>query len=129
MENAGIELRMDFKSFVQAVADTSDDEADVHFVSQSTLLSCNGNLVPHFIGRFEHIDNTFHHISAEVEKRSGIGLGDMPKKNARRSSHSHYLEYFHDQELLTLAVNRYRNDFENFYNQELTMLAARCEKQ
>jgi dermatan 4-sulfotransferase 1 len=106
---------MDFATFVDRVVRIPDRAADLHFRSQASLVTARGTLVPTIVGRFESLPADWARVRAEVARRSGTDLGDLPEKNVRRRDRSDVRRLFDDPRLVARVRARYADDFRLFY--------------
>lgn len=111
--NMGVELGMDFPDFVQKVCDAPDDTADIHVRSQHAILSHDGQLLPHFVGRLEQIERDWAHVRFETHAR-GTDLGPLPHVNIRLGVKTNPMETI-PAPLLQQICLRYERDFRLFY--------------
>ncbi|EDM73229.1 hypothetical protein RAZWK3B_03375 [Roseobacter sp. AzwK-3b] len=110
----GVRPGMPFDAFVQAVAETPDDRADIHVHSQSGILEHQGRLVPDFVGRVETIDSDWAHVAARIEARSGVAMGKLGERNRRVVGGENQGLTMPDK-LRALIFERYKRDFDLFY--------------
>lgn len=102
---------MPFDDFACAVCEIPDDDANIHFVSQSRLLVWRGEVVPEFVGRFERLDADWDRIRAIIFDRTGVRLIDLPRITV--SEHEPYQTYY-SSELRDAVGRRYAEDVERF---------------
>lgn len=114
----GVELGMDFPSFVQKVYDAPDEKADIHVRSQASILTREGRLLPHFVGRVECMEADWDHVRFETSIR-GVGLGPLRHVNARQKDGFDPTEII-PAPTLKLIRERFEQDFKLFYPRELT---------
>ena len=112
----GLTHAMSFGSFLEVVASTSDDELDIHLLPQSKILCLDGQLIPDFIGRFEEMNEDWNKLN-DILKMEGLpNLGILPRKNIRRASDKRDTSYYFENPIFVhTATQRYRDDFETFY--------------
>ena len=91
---------------MKAVAAIPDSDADMHFKSQSALIDGQ----PDYIGRVETIGQDWNHV------QSVFGVGPIGHHN--RTDHAGW-ESFYSPELATIALERYQQDMEQYYEGHL----------
>jgi hypothetical protein len=124
MERMGLERGMPFRRFLEVVAATSDADLDVHLLPQSSILCLDGVPVPGFIGKMEAMGAHWQSLRQRMRQAGLPALGKLPSKNVRRTGNSDLSQYFSNDDLIGLALNRYRKDVEVFYGeQQLEQLA------
>ncbi len=97
---------MSFDEFVRLVARVPDIIADGHFKSQYSSLYRNGKRIPHFIGRFEHLNEDWKSIADK------FGLAELTANN--RTDRSRWMDYYTSRETTELAHQRFKKDIESF---------------
>lgn len=110
----GLERGMDFADFIARVAELPDERCDIHVRSQASILTQNGRLVPHFVGRVEHLESDWEHVCYEVKMRCQTDLGPLPHKN-RRSNADEDANGELTPEIEQMIRGRFAQDFELFY--------------
>lgn len=108
----------DFREFVKKIAVIPDDISDIHFCSQSYLLSTrDGSPIPNcYIGHFETLVEDFEPL------RQKYGFAELEHVNKSSKSGTDWRDYY-DQETAELVYNRYRKDFESYgYKDEFQKL-------
>lgn len=120
----GFTPRMTFPDFVERAARISDEQADLHFRSQASMLSLDGVPVPDFVGCYESLDRDWETVRIRVEERCGTDLGPLPQINVRRRDRSDVPSRFADPGLADLVRERYADDFRLFYPDEMTPAAG-----
>ncbi|MEO1001858.1 MAG: sulfotransferase family protein [Cyanobacteria bacterium J06638_7] len=124
MERMGLERHMPFERFLKVVADTPDEDLDVHLLPQSTILSLNGAPVPCFIGKLEAMTQHWQLLRRRLRQWGLPALGRLPSKNVRRGFDNELSSYFTTDESIRIAQSRYQLDLELFYpEQSLDALA------
>jgi chondroitin 4-sulfotransferase 11 len=98
---------MSFERFARAVAQSPDEEAEPHFLSQHKfIVNHEGTLIVDFLGRFETLDKDFevvrHRLRAPVE---------LP--HLLRSQRGHYRDYY-SPDLAHIIGERYSEDIVRF---------------
>lgn len=88
--------------FVEAVRETPDSEANMHFRSQHKVLYAKGKPLVDFVGRFETLDRDFAHVA----ERTRVNL-TLP--HILRSGSRNYRTYY-DERLKKMVAERYRRD-------------------
>jgi dermatan 4-sulfotransferase 1 len=116
MQFMGFKRHMSFASFIDAVCRTDDEQMDVHFMPQSTILTYRGLLVPKFVGRFEHIQKDWHRLNRRLRSNGFPTLGALPSKNVRRSGKTDLRTLFHSAHLVDRILEKYAEDFSYFYS-------------
>lgn len=102
----GLTERMPFSAFVEAVSAIPDSSADMHFKSQSELIGGE----PDFIGRVESLAEDWRHVQKHFQARP-IVRHNSTKHPEWRSSYT--------PDLREVAIERYRDDMERFYESDL----------
>ena len=96
---------MSFDDFVDAVAEISDEEADVHFRSQHTfIVNRDGNIGVDFVGRFETLGRDFELVCEKLGIPSLILPRVQSVKTPRR-----YAEYY-SRRSRDIVSDRFRED-------------------
>ena len=100
---------MPFREFVEAVYQIPDEAANSHYRSQHVaLLNPEGELIPHYVGRFENLREDF----AYVTRKLGVADCVAPLPHLTRSpvrSGDYY-----DHETRQLVAERFARDFDLF---------------
>ena len=116
MQHMGIHHNMSFESFLDVLIDTPIQRYDVHVLPQSHLLCLGRQVIPKFVGRVEQIDEHWD-ILRNILLREGINVMEsLPQKNVRRSEKNSLKEYFHNDSLISKALQLYGDDVNLFYN-------------
>lgn len=124
MQQMGLQQHMPFDAFVKIVADTTDQDLDVHLLPQSRILCADSLPVPGFIGLMEAMDDHWRLLRRRMRQFGLPPLGKLPTKNVRRGGTADLSHYFGKDALIDLALTRYRQDVELFYpNQPIDALA------
>ena len=111
----GFDKTMTFDAFASKVAGIDDNHADIHFQSQTSMLTVGGRIIPAFIGRFENLADDWRELDAALMNHADIRLGHLEKRNYRRGSTSDLSEYYASNETFALVRQRYADDFRLFY--------------
>lgn len=111
----GFDKSMCFDDFVRRVAAIDDAHADIHFQSQASMLTCDGYIVPAFIGRFENLADDWTVLDAMLRDHAGIDLGHLEKRNYRRGDTADLRDYYANNDIFALTRQRYAEDFRLFY--------------
>ena len=124
MQRMGLERQMPFRRFLEVVAATADADLDIHLLPQSSILCVDGVPVPGFIGQMEAMADHWQLLRKRMRQVGLPALGKLPSKNVRRADDGDLSQYFSDDNLITLARDRYRQDVEVFYGEhQLEQLA------
>lgn len=124
MERMGLRLHMHFQHFLEVIASTADEDLDVHLLPQTSILCLDGATVPSFIGMMESMASHWQLLRARMSQAGLPPLGKLPTKNVRRTSGNDIGNYFCNDSLIRLALERYRQDVELFYgDHQLEQLA------
>jgi chondroitin 4-sulfotransferase 11 len=102
---------MPFAEFVEAVHAIPDEDANLHFRSQHTVV-CDpgGRVMADFVGRFENLRKDF---AVVAEKIGAPGL-ELPHRLKSRRRKSRPYTDFYDKRLKKLVHERYEKDVETF---------------
>ena len=120
MKSMGLTHSMSFGSFLEVIASTSDDEIDIHLLPQSKILCLNGQLIPDFIGCLETMNKDWSVLQKTLRQEGIPRLGKLPEKNVRRGLASRDMpHYFEDPGFIRLVSERYGEDIERFYSNEI----------
>jgi hypothetical protein len=99
---------MSFDSFVEAVVQIPDDDANLHFKSQAAFVTDReGRLLVDFVGKLEHAERDF----AYVIDRLHLGTRSVPHLN--KSVHRDYRTFYTDR-TIEMVRRRYQKDIELF---------------
>lgn len=103
---------MPFATYLAAVAEIPDEQADPHFASQASLLCLGGRVVPDFVGRFERFATDWRAVAAvtglpESLRRVTV-FSDREPENYRHHANAY------TPGLLAIARERYACDFDQF---------------
>ena len=115
MQRMGLERHMPFRRFLEVVVATADADLDVHLLPQSSILCIDGVPVPGFIGQMEAMADHWQLLRRRMRQAGLPALGKLPSKNVRRAGESDLTDHFSDENLISLARERYREDVELFY--------------
>lgn len=115
MERMGLERHMPFERFLEVVANTADADLDVHLLPQSTILCVDGLPIPSFIGKLEAMDSHWRRLQRRMHQAGLPAVGNLPRKNVRRTDVSDLPEYFNSRRRIDLAAHRYADDLALFY--------------
>ena len=101
---------MSFESFVDAVSEISDHEANRHFRSQHSFItdSPSNHLAVDFIGYLERVSDDFRHVSQKCGFQPDIRLPHLGKKKR-----PHYTEYY-TRSMIEKVGRRYDTDIKIF---------------
>ena len=117
MQKMGLSHAMPFSDFLDVVADTSDENLDVHLLPQSSILCLDQQLIPSFVGRLETMTEDWKRLKHQLRREGLPNPGNLPQKNVRRNDNHHDVQiYFNDPGLIRVAAQRYESDFNIFYN-------------
>lgn len=124
MQRMGLERHMPFERFLQVVADTADEDLDVHLLPQSAILCLDGIPIPRFIGQMEQMGDHWQLLRKRMRQAGLPALGKLPSKNVRRGDSDDVSNYFHLPRLIEIAYSRYQQDVDTFYpRQDIASLA------
>ena len=124
MQRMGLERHMSFERFLQVVADTADEDLDVHLLPQSAILCLDGVPIPRFIGHMEQMGDHWQLLRKRMRQAGLPALGKLPSKNVRRGSSDDVHHYFNQPRLIDIAYSRYQQDVDTFYpRQDVAALA------
>jgi len=101
----GVYKGMPFAEFVHRVSDVDDEEAEIHFRSQTGFLLHDGALIVDFVGRFERLQKDW----VVIQKLFDIG----PLEHRTKGSHKPYREYY-TPVLRDQVATRYKDDIALF---------------
>ena len=118
----GVTPGMDFAAFVDRVAETVDDNSNIHIRSQSSILTLDGRVLPDFVGRVETIVPDWNHIRYEVRVRLGRRIPPLWPRNVRIRAQPDIAADL-PRPVLAKIIDRYHDDFTRFYPHELRRLA------
>lgn len=115
----GLKTGISFPTFVDHVCQRSDRRSNVHYRSQSAILSGAlpkpGATAPVLIGRFETMREDWGRISRVLEGRTGQPLPHLPQRN-RKNEIANAGDFFKGDAALTArAAARYAEDYRLFY--------------
>lgn len=105
----GLPQGISFENFVKTIARFNDKYAEIHFKSQTQPLFHNGQFIPDFIGRFEHLEKDW----ARVLRLMGCDHQTHGLPHHRASSHGQYRAYYTPY-LAQLIEDRYGDDIRLF---------------
>lgn len=100
-----LRLGMSFKEFAFAVSDIDDLEANEHYVSQTKLLTRDGELIVDFFGKFETIGKDWKKLKKHINLTA--------LKYASKGSINNHMSLY-DKETLDVVYKRFKDDFEYF---------------
>lgn len=103
----GIYDHMPFDAFVRRVSELDDRRIDRHLRSQSWFLCDEQGLIPSWVGKLESFSDEWNGL----QQRFPV-LQPVPHRNRTSAQDSHLAAF--DADLIRLAVERYRKDFESF---------------
>lgn len=103
----GMHYGMSFSDFVVRVSQLKDHQLDRHIRSQSWFLSDKEGVLPSYIGRLETFSECWQELCLKIPS-----LADVDHMNRSEGSKDHM--DFYDKKTLSLAVQRFQNDFELF---------------
>jgi hypothetical protein len=109
---------MSFCGFLEILADTAEEELDVHLLPQSSMLCASGIPIPGFVGKMEAMAEHWKLLRRRMQQAGLPALGKLPNKNVRRSGDDNLSSYFQNDLLIERAWRRYRNDVELFYSEQ-----------
>jgi dermatan 4-sulfotransferase 1 len=115
MKLMGLKRDMPFSSFIDAVFHSENEQMDIHFMPQSTMLTYRGLLVPKFVGRFEHIEKDWQKLNKRLRINGFKSLGALPAINVRRRAKSDLRAFFNSVDLIDRVLEKYVDDFSYFY--------------
>jgi dermatan 4-sulfotransferase 1 len=118
MQRMGLRLGMSFCGFLEILADTAEEELDVHLLPQSSMLCASGIPIPGFVGKMEAMAEHWKLLRRRMQQAGLPALGKLPNKNVRRSGDDNLSSYFQNDLLIERAWRRYRNDVELFYSEQ-----------
>lgn len=73
---------MTAQEFVDVVSERGDAELDVHVRPQSAILSLNNELIPHFIGLYERLDEDWRALVEYLARATTLQLpANLPRRN------------------------------------------------
>ena len=115
----GLKTGISFPDFVDHVCRRGDWRSNVHYRSQSSILSSfapdrNGS-TPAMIGRFETMHRDWARISEAVEARTGRPLPRLPHRNPKHKIATAEDFFQGDAALTARAAARYAEDYRLFY--------------
>lgn len=101
---------MPFDDFVDCILEIPDEQADLHFISQSVLLTDqSGQLLTDFVGKFEDLQADFSKIALK------LGKPDLSIPHKAKSSNRSWQDYyFGNHSLIDKVGERYSRDIELF---------------
>lgn len=105
----GLRNKMTFKDFLRKIKDIEDKRSEIHFASQSHILTINQRLIADRIWKLEN-KNSWTEFQ-EVASDKGLKMPSLPNLN---STNSGCFMDFYDSECVKLVNQRYANDFEKF---------------
>ncbi len=88
--------------------------AAISTYARKPILTQNGRLLPHFVGRVEHLESDWEHVCYEVRMRCQTDLGPLPHKN-RRSNAGEDANGELTPKIEQMIRRRFAQDFELFY--------------
>ena len=115
MKNMGLHHGMAFDHFIEAVCDADPDDMDNHVRPQADMLLYSNQIVPKFIGRMEQMSDHWQRLRRRMKKEGLPLLGELPFKNVRRDGRSDIRNLFSSSDLVNKVLERYEQDFNNFY--------------
>ena len=103
--NQGFYRGMPFAEFIKQVC--KYPYVNVHFFPQLDAISYHGQVLPNFIGHFDHLAEDW----AEIKRQCELPLDDLPHYN--QSERGHYKEYY-TREIFTKVHQTYRPEIDYF---------------
>lgn len=113
-QKMGVVRGMDFDDFVARVAVTSDRHIDVHALSQSSVLTWRGSLLPRFVGRVETVERDWESLRTRILEKTGTDTGPLLKRNIRMKVGPEIMDAL-TPKTRDLIRKRYNDDFRLFY--------------
>lgn len=111
-----------FAAFVQQVTEQSDQQANLHWQSQSYIL-CFDFIRYGLIGHFEQLDQFYQQLTERLLGSQQTEIVVSESKIAHKTSASSRLDEFYNAELAELVYKRYRQDFDNFgYDKDINQI-------
>ncbi len=111
----GFNSDMSFAQYIEKVASLDDDHISRHLCSLSSILTHDGKLVPHFVGRTENVVEDWQRLRRTIRQRGGPRLCRLRILHRTYHKRPPTPELFADPGLVRLVRERYRRDFELFY--------------
>lgn len=108
-ERYGFRAHMGFRDFLRGVCEISDQDADVHFRSQHSMIFLDGCLLPHMVLQMERLKKDWPVLRGVVESLAGQQPGELRMVNQKK--HSPYRAYY-DAETQELVRRRYEAEIE-----------------
>lgn len=96
-----------FSEFLFSISKIKDNERDIHFSTQSTLLSIK-NVKYDFIGRFEYFSTGLKALSSIINIDFSTSINNHATKLKNK------LTEYYNPENIQLVLSIYKNDFMNF---------------
>jgi len=113
MEEHSIGPRIPFSEFVEIISKIPDDEADLHFRSQTYELFHKGEFVPEVILRFEQLSEDWTKFQTWMESEHDLKIPSIAHHNPSRGPS--YLEaYKESPKLIKIVEKRYAADIDQF---------------
>lgn len=100
---------MSFEDYVKHINKISDEKADVHFKSQSSIIAIDNKIVPRYVFGFEDLPECWTKIQYLVYSWCGLELPDMPHYNASNGGRPNLDEM---PKIKNLILRRYKDDFD-----------------
>jgi hypothetical protein len=113
-EKLGVVRGMDFADFVERVAAAPDGRMDVHAISQTSILTWRGRLLPEFVGRVENVEEDWNILRERIYDRTGTDTGPLLKRNIRMKVGPEIMDTL-PARTRDLIRKRYAEDFRLFY--------------
>lgn len=110
----GVVPFMPFVAFAGLVCAEPDQIADVHWMSLSRLLSHDGVVVPHVVGRYETLAADWASLAPRLRQRGMRAPDVLPHLNSSRERKP-WQSYYTD-ELLAKVEARYADDIARWYS-------------
>lgn len=107
----GFDQKMSFEEFAHRVCEISDTRADVHFVSQSALVSLGGKPMCDLVLPLGELNVRWSEVQQEIKRRTGVDLPGLSVKNSTKKVKQN-VEL--TPEIVALIEKRYARDFELF---------------
>ena len=113
MSRLGFTPMMSFADTVRHAATIPDADADPHFRSQAALLCHQGEVVPQWVGRYEHLEDHWRVIQTHFAA-CGLEVPDLQHRNKTKTRQP-WQTYYND-ELYSVMADRYAEDLERWYS-------------
>lgn len=107
----GLTPESSFEAFVDVVADTPDYLSEIHFRSQCSLLSTDGQLIPNLVLNVEHLREKWNVIEDYFKDNHNLEIDKIPHLN-KKSNINHSISY--NKSTFKKIENRFSNDISVF---------------